>query len=135
MERKRKRSTEAEAMPEQQAVIAAEMGGCNVRILAVPGAGKTFTLERVAAKLRLIKKRVLCLTDRRTLQIEWREKNPMYGEDIPRFHSLACKPYPTESIHDETRLNSLLDNPPTRTSLLHLLELGENNAPLLVQSL
>jgi hypothetical protein len=100
---------------EQEAVIVATMAGYNVRVMAVPGAGKTFTLEKLAAKLRAIKKRVLCLTYSSTLKNEWRDKNPDYRTDIHSFHSLACKLYPGLPTYDDVRLKKLLNNPPTET--------------------
>lgn len=99
--------------PEQEAVIAAAVSGFNVRVMAVPGAGKTFTMELLAAKIRANSKRVLCLTYSSILKNEWREKNPDYATDIHSFHSLACKLYPGTLTHDDVRLRSLLANPPT----------------------
>ena len=58
--------------PEQQGVVTAALAGYNVRVLAVPGAGKTFTLERLAADLREAGKQVLCLTYSSRLKTEWR---------------------------------------------------------------
>jgi hypothetical protein len=94
-------------------VIAAVVDGYNVRVLAVPGAGKTFTMEHLAAKLRAASKRVLCLTYSCVLKNEWRDKNPDYKTDIHSFHSLACTLYPGTQIHDDVRLKRLLVNPPT----------------------
>jgi superfamily II DNA or RNA helicase len=103
-----KRRRECAPTTEQQGVIDAVVSGFNVRVMAVPGAGKTFTMERIASALRLAGKHVLCLTYSSRLKMEWRQKNPVHKSDIHSFHSLACRLYPGQSVHNDTDLYKLL---------------------------
>jgi superfamily I DNA/RNA helicase len=93
---------------EQESVISAAVQGYNVRVLAVPGAGKTFTLEHMSAKLRSMHKRVLCLTYSSRLKTEWRDANSSHREDIHSFHSLACILYPEIRVRNDDDLAMVL---------------------------
>lgn len=76
---------------EQQKVVDMALQGWNVRVRAVPGAGKTFTCLRLAAALEANGLRVLQITYSSTLKQEWREKRKdQRGMFIPHsFHSFA----------------------------------------------
>lgn len=79
---------------EQLRAVERALEGRNVRVRAVPGAGKTFTCLRMAAELEVRGKRVLQLTYSCALKNEWRRKRPATGDGpLSRphsFHSFAC---------------------------------------------
>lgn len=113
------------ASPEQQSAIDAAVDGKNVRIMAVPGAGKTFVCMIIANKLEAQGKRVLQLTYSSPLKSEWRMKRQkemgreLSGLQSPHsFHSFAGtlvseRIWTNDGVrkvcgYDERSLNSIL---------------------------
>jgi hypothetical protein len=108
---------------EQQAAVDRAVEGCNVRVRAVPGAGKTHTLIALAPRLESIGRKVLQLTYSRALLDEWRGKRGnQTGLRKPHsFHSFACvlNRYlddPGELPKEDDPLRRMLDHPPPTLS-------------------
>lgn len=106
---------------EQQAAVDCALQGANVRVRAVPGAGKTFTCLHLAAALEDKGLRVLQVTYTSVLKVEWREKRGgRAGFFSPHsFHSFAYTlhrllslggPSPTD---DDTLEAMLATEPPS----------------------
>lgn len=104
---------------EQQAAVDRAVEGCNVRVRAVPGAGKTHTLIALAPRLESIGRKVLQLTYSSALKTEWREKRgEQTGLRNPHsFHSFACVLHrylddPGERPTEDGALRRMLNHPP-----------------------
>ena len=104
---------------EQQHAVDCVIRGCNVRVRAVPGAGKTHTLIALAPKLESVGLRVLQLTYSSALKMEWQERRgDQRGLRNPQsFHSFACVialvcNLPCGTPKDDDSLRNMLDLPP-----------------------
>ena len=108
---------------EQQEAVDCALRGCNVRVRAVPGAGKTHTLIVLAPVLENAGRKVLQLTYSSALKTEWREKRgEQTGLSMPHsFHSFACV------LH--SYLDDPCDKPIEDAPLRHMLMLPPPTLP------
>ena len=100
---------------EQRAAVEAARRGENVRVMAVPGAGKTHTCIAMVAALEGMGRKVVQLTYSANLKEESREKMGRYGGlwAPHSFHSFAqC--ISGSTIDEDSRLVKLLESSPPR---------------------
>lgn len=119
----------AELSPEQRAAVESALAGWNVRVRAVPGAGKTFTCVRLAEALEAQGQRVLQLTYTCALKNEWREKRDVRaGFWAPHsFHSFALALYRTMGLdgalpRTDRAVRAMLATPPHPLAREHVAD-------------